>query len=348
MHTFNVRNVNEAWAVFCMHMQDPYFLNSHTRIARPRDVAVREFTTPVATTYAHPEECVLADPVRDANPFFHIYEALWMLAGHNDVARLQAYNQQITAYSDDGVSFHGAYGERWRNRFGFDQLELLLHLLRKEPHTRRAVLSMWGAAEDLSRNGHDLPCNTTAYFSLRDDALHLTVCNRSNDAVWGCYGANAVHFAVLLQYMAAGLGVSVGTYTQFSNNLHVYLEGKAGEVWQRCQTQPPMLRATYDPALIDAMQYTPLISNFAAFDREVKLLVAPPDGLPGQHQYTEPWLADIAVPMLLAHFGHRSGDTEEAIALLDGELDRQTHKDPWLVAGAAWLRRRQERRRAAA
>ena len=50
----------------------------------------------------------------------------------------------------------------------------------------------------------------------------MTVCNRSNDMVWGCYGANAVHFSFLQEFVAAAIGCPVGTYYQMSNNLHAY------------------------------------------------------------------------------------------------------------------------------
>jgi hypothetical protein len=52
--------------------------------------------------------------------------------------------------------------------------------------------------------------------------LDLTVCCRSNDAIWGAHGANAVHFSVLQEYLAARIGVGVGTMYQWSNNYHAY------------------------------------------------------------------------------------------------------------------------------
>jgi hypothetical protein len=57
-------------------------------------------------------ERVLFDSVRDANPFFHFMEALWILAGRSDVEWLAQWLPSIADYSDDGVSFHGAYGMR--------------------------------------------------------------------------------------------------------------------------------------------------------------------------------------------------------------------------------------------
>src|SRR6266478_1362063 len=81
---------------------------------------------PVMTVYTRPTERVLSSPLRDANPFFHLMEALWMLAGRNDVAWPAQFAKQILQYSDDGVILWGGYGARWRRWFGYDQLTLLI------------------------------------------------------------------------------------------------------------------------------------------------------------------------------------------------------------------------------
>jgi hypothetical protein len=50
----------------------------------------------------------------------------------------------------------------------------------------------------------------------------MTVFCRSNDLIWGAYGANAVHMSILQEYVACGLARPVGHYWQVSNNYHVY------------------------------------------------------------------------------------------------------------------------------
>lgn len=335
MQTILARNVTEAWARFSRYMGSELYVNERTRKVRPRGVLTQEIIGPVATMYSQPEECVLLDPVRDCNPFFHLYESLWMLAGGEDVARVKFYSPQIAAYSDDAMTFHGAYGYRWRQYFEFDQLLKLIELLKKDPDTRRAVLAMWDA-EDLvaADSGLDVPCNCTAFLQLREGALNLTVCNRSNDAVWGAYGANAVQFSILLQFLAAAVGARVGNYTQVSNSLHVYLEGKAGEVWQRCAASPPPLLQCNEPPV----PHLPLVVSWETFLEETVALTAPMDGTPGLYTYTEPWIKSVALPLLNAHAMYRCGALGTAIEHLAAtrvELD-----DPWLLASEAWLQRR--------
>jgi hypothetical protein len=50
----------------------------------------------------------------------------------------------------------------------------------------------------------------------------MTVACRSNDIVWGCYGANAVHMSMLQEFIACATGLAMGTYYQISNDWHIY------------------------------------------------------------------------------------------------------------------------------
>lgn len=192
-----------------------------------RNGAVIVAPEPVMTTYLYPFQRVLFSPLRDANPFFHLMESLWMLAGRNDVAFPAMFAANMRSFSDDGRTLHGAYGHRWREHFGGDQLHVIIDELKKNPESRRCVLQMWDIvlAGDLGKatnGGKDVPCNTHAYLDARGGELNITVCCRSNDIVWGAYGANAVHFSVLQEYLAAAIGCPVGKYRQFSNNYHLY------------------------------------------------------------------------------------------------------------------------------
>jgi thymidylate synthase len=184
--------------------------------------------TPVTTHFVHPMNNASLCPIRDANPFFHLVEALWMLSGQSDARMLDPYIKGFSARvaEEDGYD-HGAYGFRWRSSLGFDQLEHIIQMLTNDPTTRQAVLQMWDAgldSHDLRGVWKDRPCNTHVYFRIiNTDYLDMTVCNRSNDIIWGAYGANAVHFSFLQQYMASRLGLKANSYYQVSNNFHAYV-----------------------------------------------------------------------------------------------------------------------------
>jgi thymidylate synthase len=236
MIVISVDNVNQALS------EGLFYLLNEGVPEESRNGRVIVAPGPVTTIYQKPQQRVLFSPLRDANPFFHMMESLWMLAGQRDLAWPQYFNSNFSKYSDDGVAIHGAYGYRWRHWFGYDQLAVIAVELTKNPNSRRCVLSMWDASvtgtyarsinypnyEPIGdpgmavRDGKDVPCNTHAYFDCRDGKLNMTVCCRSNDIIWGAYGANAVHFSMLQEVLAAKIGVSVGVYRQMSNNYHAY------------------------------------------------------------------------------------------------------------------------------
>jgi thymidylate synthase len=201
---------------------------THGERRESRNGPVLGLPVPLVTTLSHPTERVLISKERNANPAFHLLEALWMLAGRNDVKFPGTIVKQIRKYSDTGTTLHGAYGHRWREWFGYDQLKAIAVELTENPTSRRCVLQMWDGERDLSMatagGGKDVPCNTAIYFDRRNGALNMTVTNRSNDMIWGLYGANAVHMSVLQEYMAASIGCPVGWMTTISNDAHVYLD----------------------------------------------------------------------------------------------------------------------------
>ena len=335
MLTIYARNVEEAWAIFLLKMRNKAFTDHYTTTRNARGRATQEITYPVSTLYSVPEECWLLDPERDANPFFHVYEALWILAGLNDVDRPAFYAKQIREYSDDGSTLNGAYGYRMRHYFGHDQLRQVIDLLRAEPDTRRAVVSLFDP-KDITITTRDVPCNTTIYFKQLGGSLNMTVCNRSNDAVWGCYGANAVHFSFLLQYVAGTLGLSVGHYVQVSDSLHVYVDGESSKVWERCLAAPLRLRQSYFPEWKVSMPMLWYADPQALFDHEVAAFLRNDDGTPRlNYNYQMPFFRDVVAPMFDAYMMHREGRTREAMERL-----LALPKYGWLVASYQWLKRR--------
>lgn len=213
-----VRNVAQALEAGLQHLRVEGVLED----SRNGEVIVSP--GPVITEYERPTERVLTDPTRDANPVFHLLESLWMLAGKDDVTPLLPFNANMTNYAEEDGTIHGAYGNRWRNRFGVNQVAGAIDMLTRSPETRQCVIAMWDAHVDFGAVKKDIPCNTHIYLDRRGGALNMTVCCRSNDMLWGAYGANAVHFSVLQELIALAVGVPVGMYRQMSNNFHVYAD----------------------------------------------------------------------------------------------------------------------------
>jgi thymidylate synthase len=220
MYTIEAGNVNEAYPMALS------LLNTVGRIDRSRNGNVLKFPGPLITSYERPQERVLFDHQRDANPFLHLFEAIWMLSGSNDVQWIGRFGPNLLNYSDDGLTLHGAYGHRWKNHFKLDQIEEAIGEILRDHRTRRVVIGMWDPYIDpqvAGAGGKDVPCNTQLFFNVRPDGtLSMTVTNRSNDLVWGLYGANTVHMSILQEYIALATMIPVGTMYTLSNDAHVY------------------------------------------------------------------------------------------------------------------------------
>lgn len=304
-----------------------------------RNGPVRMFPTPVTTVYEQPCERVLFWPQRDANPFFHLYESLWMLAGRNDVESVANFVQNMRNFSDDGKTFHGAYGHRWRVHFNIDQLHAIMLILKNNKNDRRCVLQMWDARTDLAREGKDFPCNLSAVFQVNHNGqLDMTVYNRSNDIIWGAYGANAVHFSYLQEYVARFVGVPVGRYYQVSANFHAYKD-KLEQVEQLADQAAQPYEPVADPYAIGAVEPFPLMQipvNEWENDLLMFLSRGPVLGL------RDPFFRKVASPMVQAHqlFKQRQRGAERFQAAL--EMTNKIAATDWKLACRQWLERRQK------
>lgn len=212
-----------------------------------RNGPVVRFPGPVCLEYVNPRRRLLTDPTRDANPFFHLFETMWMFGGLSELEPLLVYNKEMAQYSDDGKNLRGtAYGHRWRNYQAWgDQLHKAVDTLLVNPDDRRVVITMWDPME-LGKKGKDFACNLQVLFSTRPPqdsgryTLDMTVTNRSNDLIYGAMGSNMFHFSMLLEYVASHVKMDVGTYYQFSNNLHLYVENPvAARCWEMAESIPP-------------------------------------------------------------------------------------------------------------
>ncbi|KKN53703.1 hypothetical protein LCGC14_0599580 [marine sediment metagenome] len=337
MQTITARNVHQALPEV-MHM-----MKTMGHEFPSRNGPVLKVLGPVSICYQHPMERVMFWPERDANPFFHILEALWMLAGRDDVKFLADIVPRMASFSDDGVSLNAAYGYRWRHHFGFDQLPPIAEALKKDRYDRRQVLSMWDAGHDLQRNTKDLPCNTQVFFSRTDTgALDMTVTNRSNDAVWGALGANAVHFSMLQEYLAVMIGCSVGKYWQVTNNLHLYLDHHRALMDKMAAQAYPsqQFRRTcpYENGVVEVTNLIPS-GDVATFDRDVEMVLN--DDVPlGIRDW---FCRKAAIPMMLAIQTYKGTEMNQAQRVLAAQRilgDNMNLRSDWRLAACNWLEKR--------
>ena len=312
-----------------------------------RNGLTREALEPVTTVYSKPWQRVLFNEARDANPFFHLYEAIWMLGGSEDLRKLTHFNSGMANFSDDTLTLNGAYGYRWRDYFLTDQLKTVIQVLEKDPDSRRAVVQMWDCNNDLDSNSKDIPCNTHIYFKIRDDRLNMTVCNRSNDMIWGAYGANAVHMSVLQEFIASSLNVGMGTYHQVSDSFHVY----ENEQWDKVKHLG--INAFHWPAENEpypVLSHYPLVSKPDCFLDECSAFLdqIPPRRISGVPEEIHKWgpilvddymnyfFPEVLIPMVHAYLQHKKRKYENCYKFLE-----QVKAKDWQRACVEWVTRRE-------
>lgn len=351
------RNVNQAFNGLIKEIAEGTI---KTRKEETRNGPVLQIDEPAMITYEKPIERVLFNEDRDVNPFFSVYESLWMLAGRNDVESVAYYAANMKNYSDDGETLNGAYGYRWTKAkwcpgYGLawersNQLDVIVKHLKEKPNSRRAVLQMWNVEDDLLKidSSKDVCCNLSVLFSIRQahgetndypgKFLDMTVTNRSNDLVWGMLGANYVHFSFLQEYLAARLGAEVGRYTQFSNNLHVYTENNSGfhpDKWLANGDQD-----LYTLSAATNMVHVPLVRDPVMFDREVKEFVEMNNGkgctVASVDFWTEPFFRLVAQPMMTAFYLHKQREYKAAL-----EWVSLIHATDWRIATTNWIKKRE-------
>lgn len=142
-------------------------------------------------------------------------EYVHLLGGVSSLEQLDlASGGRFSQFANDGRLL-GAYGPRIRH-----QLPRVVDLLRRDPDTRQAVLSIWNGQEH-SVTSRDVPCTTTLQFLLRDDCLHVRASMRSNDVVLGA-PYDFWMFSRLGLSVASALGVEPGSYAHTVGSMHLY------------------------------------------------------------------------------------------------------------------------------
>jgi hypothetical protein len=342
------RNVNHALYDFTMEAADA--TAKEWRLVSPRGLETIEFKGTWITEYTCPRERVLFAAERDANPFFHFMESLWILAGREDVAFLVNYNAGMANFSDDGHVFHAPYGFRLRQHFkrfvrllsgpnhstepeyrDLDQIAETIELLKREPDTRRAVMAIWDPAVDCNVQSKDIPCNDLLMFKLRDGFLNLTVCCRSNDAIWGAYGANAVQFSVIQEFVASAIGADVGTYRQISDSMHVYT---ANAAWQRLRNSS-YLTSWRDPYSAQHVEPYPILQHDEGWQYWLEHCDKFVRGEPWDGAPMPAFFVEVAHPLKRAWDEYKHGRKQSALVLLE-----KCAAADWRRACSEWIQRR--------
>jgi len=147
-------------------------------------------------------------------------EFLWYLSKSNKLNPISYYIKDYGKNSDDGKTIHGAYGPRFFNKDGINQVENVIKALTERPTSRKAVIQLFEAG-DITKKRNDVPCTCTLQFLIRDKKLNMHTYMRSNDVVLGL-PHDIFSFTMIQEMIANRLKVKVGTYKHSVGSLHLY------------------------------------------------------------------------------------------------------------------------------
>ena len=158
---------------------------------------------------------------RNWNPEYAQAEWQWYLSGDSNIEKLgEIYGKipQIWERMADRYGYvNSNYGWQWERT---SQLDIIVDMLKLNPQTRRAAISIYDAKE-ISDYATDTPCTYAVQFTILNNRLNMCVTMRSND-LWYGFCNDQYCFSKLQQLVAERLKIEVGTYYHFAHNLHLY------------------------------------------------------------------------------------------------------------------------------
>lgn len=152
----------------------------------PRNMSCLEVVNMHTTIYMHSP--IVTAIKRKLGYRFLFAEAAWILSGDYRVETIQPYSKSIANFSDNGLTFFGAYGPKI-----LEQLPYVCNKLVEDDNTRQAVLTIW---RENPPNTKDMPCTISVQFLIRGDKLHCIVNMRSSDA-WLGWPYDTFNFSML-------------------------------------------------------------------------------------------------------------------------------------------------------
>ena len=154
-----------------------------------------------------------------------IHELLWFLSGSTNVKYLQENGVRIwNEWADENGELGPVYGHQWRswpdyNGGTIDQISNVVEMIKKNPDSRRLIVSAWNVAE-VDRMALP-PCHSLFQFYVANGKLSLQLYQLSEDIFLGV-PFNIASYALLLQMMAQVTGLECGDFIHTLGDAHIY------------------------------------------------------------------------------------------------------------------------------
>jgi len=155
-----------------------------------------------------------------------VHELLWFLRGETNVRSLRAAGVTIwDEWADADGELGPIYGYQWRSwpmpgGGHVDQLSNLLAEIRRNPDSRRLIVSAWNVS-DIPRMKLP-PCHAFFQFYVADGRLSCQLYQRSADIFLGV-PFNIASYALLTHLIAQQCDLGVGDFVWVGGDCHLYL-----------------------------------------------------------------------------------------------------------------------------
>ena len=164
-------------------------------------------------------ECITLESGK-TNLTYVAAELLWYWSSRNDLDFITKFSKFWEKVSDDHVTANSAYGYILQKKHGFNQIETIIDLLKKDPTSRRAVININVPNPNVATTKDEM-CTICLNYQIRDGVLHSTCVMRSNDYNFGLRN-DIAYFIYLQKYIADRLFVGYGSYTHIAFSMHMY------------------------------------------------------------------------------------------------------------------------------
>lgn len=154
-----------------------------------------------------------------------IHELLWFLQGDTHVGYLQDNGVSIwDEWADETGHLGPIYGHQWRswsapNGESVDQMAQLVEDLKRDPNSRRHIVSAWNVGE-LDQMAL-APCHAFFQFYIANGRLSCQLYQRSADVFLGV-PFNIASYALLTHMLAEQCGYAVGDFVWTGGDVHLY------------------------------------------------------------------------------------------------------------------------------
>lgn len=189
-----------------------------------------------------------------------IHELLWFMRGDTNVRYLR--DQGVTIWdewADDEGNLGPVYGAQWRSwptRDGktIDQIGDVIERIRKNPDSRRLIVTAWNPA-DVDKMALP-PCHCLFQFYVANGRLSCQLYQRSADIFIGV-PFNIASYALLTHMVAHVTGLKAGDFVHTLGDAHLYLNHleQANEQLTRVPLPLPRLIIKRDVKEIDAFRF---------------------------------------------------------------------------------------------